>query len=61
MEHKQINWFRLIKPEDTSATGFDGRLNAASGRNENKFFSLAKFLLWYGAGVSLGLFIARFH
>lgn len=61
MIHKQINWFRLIEPEDTSTTGFDGRLNVASGKNEKRYFALAKFLLWYGAGVSLSLFIAKFH
>ncbi len=61
MRQSQIDWFRLIKSEDTSSTESDGSLSSGSGRNEEKYFALTKFFLWYGIGVLLGLSIARFH
>ncbi len=61
MRQSQTNWFRLVKPEDTSSTESDGTLNSGSKRNGEKYFALTKFFLWYGIGVFLGLSIARFH
>jgi hypothetical protein len=61
MREKYRIWFWLIEPEDSSSRDPAEKMPSHLKGNAKKKLSIAKFLLWYGAGVFIGLAIARLH
>lgn len=52
----------LMKPEDSSSWDAE-RMEACPCEQNRKvlFSSTAKFLVWYGAALSMGILLARLH
>ncbi len=61
MRQGQTKWLWLVEPEDSSSSEGNGMLSLHSARSGKRILALAKFFLWYGAGILLGLCLARLH
>lgn len=57
---KALLW--LMTPEDSSSWDADGMEACACEQDRRVVFSsIAKFLVWYGAALSMGILLARLH
>jgi len=61
MRQQQMNWTRLLEPEDTCSSWSHRTPSPRSTKNLHKLFSVVKCLLWFGVAVLIGLFLAGLH